>query len=50
VVARVHRVLTFVGSSDEDEARERDLVEAFAARGPSEQHRSDHRDSVPPAD
>jgi LacI family transcriptional regulator len=32
-VARVHRVLTFVGSSDEDEARERDLVEAFAARG-----------------
>src|SRR3954454_19553613 len=32
-VARVHRVLTFVGSSDEDEARERELVEAFASRG-----------------
>jgi len=32
-VARVHRVLTFVGSSDEDEARERELAEAFAARG-----------------
>jgi LacI family transcriptional regulator len=32
-VARAHRVLTFVGSSDEDETRERELVEAFAARG-----------------
>src|SRR3954468_2869768 len=32
-VARDHRVLTFVGSSDEDEARERELAEAFAARG-----------------
>ena len=32
-VARVHRVLTFVGSSDEDAARERELAEAFAARG-----------------
>ena len=32
-VARVHGVLTFVGSSDEDEARERELAEAFTARG-----------------
>jgi len=32
-VARLHGVLTFVGSSDEDEERERELAEAFAARG-----------------
>ena len=32
-VARKRGVLTFVGSSDEDEERERELVEAFAARG-----------------
>jgi LacI family transcriptional regulator len=32
-VARTHGVLTFVGSSDEDETRERELAEAFAARG-----------------
>src|SRR3954452_13496985 len=32
-VARTHGVLTFVGSSDEIEQRERDLAEAFAARG-----------------
>ena len=32
-VARAHGVLTFVGSSDEDEQRERELAEAFAARG-----------------
>jgi LacI family transcriptional regulator len=32
-VARLHGVLTFVGSSDEDEQRERELAEAFAARG-----------------
>ena len=32
-IARTHGVLTFVGSSDENEQRERDLAEAFAARG-----------------
>jgi LacI family transcriptional regulator len=32
-IARTHGVLTFVGSSDEDAQRERDLAEAFAARG-----------------
>ena len=32
-VARRHGVLTFVGSSDEDVGRERELAEAFAARG-----------------
>ncbi len=32
-VARQHGVLTFVGSSDEDPARERELAEAFGARG-----------------
>ena len=32
-VARRHGVLTFVGSSDEDPARERELAEAFSARG-----------------
>jgi LacI family transcriptional regulator len=32
-VARAHGVLTFVGSSDEDAQRERDLADAFAARG-----------------
>ncbi len=32
-VARGHGVLTFVGSSDEDAARERELAEAFGARG-----------------
>ena len=32
-VARDHGVLTFVGSSDEDPMRERELAEAFAARG-----------------
>src|SRR3954451_11754212 len=32
-VARTRGVLTFVGSSDEQEARERELAEAFAARG-----------------
>ena len=32
-VARPHGVLTFVGSSDEDPARERELAEAFGARG-----------------
>src|SRR3954468_8387733 len=32
-VASIHGVLTFVGSSDEDEQRERELAEAFAARG-----------------
>jgi LacI family transcriptional regulator len=32
-VARARGVLTFVGSSDEDPERERELVEAFAARG-----------------
>lgn len=32
-VARGHGVLTFVGSSDEDPARERELAEAFSARG-----------------
>jgi LacI family transcriptional regulator, galactose operon repressor len=32
-VARPHGVLTFVGSSDEQPARERELAEAFAARG-----------------
>ena len=32
-VARDHGALTFAGSSDEDEERERELVEAFAARG-----------------
>ena len=32
-VARTHGVLTFVGSSDENEQRERELAEAFAARG-----------------
>src|SRR4051794_4688993 len=32
-VARRHGVLTFVGSSDEIEQRERDLAEAFSARG-----------------
>ena len=32
-VARAHGVLTFVGSSDENPARERELAEAFAARG-----------------
>jgi LacI family transcriptional regulator len=31
-VAREHRTLTFAASSDEDPARERDLVEAFGAR------------------
>jgi LacI family transcriptional regulator len=32
-VARGHGTLTFVGSSDDDPARERELVEAFGARG-----------------
>jgi LacI family transcriptional regulator len=32
-VARVHGVLTFAGSSDEEPVRERELAEAFAARG-----------------
>ena len=32
-VARDHGALTFVGSSDEDPMRERELAEAFAARG-----------------
>jgi LacI family transcriptional regulator len=32
-VAREHGTLTFVGSSDDDPERERELVEAFAARG-----------------
>jgi LacI family transcriptional regulator, galactose operon repressor len=32
-VARTHGVLTFVGSSDEEPGRERDLAEAFAGRG-----------------
>jgi LacI family transcriptional regulator len=32
-VARSHGVLTFAGSSDEEPARERELAEAFAARG-----------------
>jgi LacI family transcriptional regulator len=32
-IARTHGVLTFVGSSDESEQRERELAEAFAARG-----------------
>jgi len=32
-VARTHGVLTFAGSSDEDPERERELVEAFSARG-----------------
>jgi LacI family transcriptional regulator len=32
-VARSHGVLTFAGSSDEQPDRERELVEAFAARG-----------------
>ena len=32
-VARTHRVLTFAGSSDEDPVRERELAEAFGARG-----------------
>src|SRR4051794_27673886 len=32
-IARGHGVLTFVGSSDEDEQRECELAEAFAARG-----------------
>jgi LacI family transcriptional regulator len=32
-VARVHGVLTFAGSSDEDPSRERELADAFAARG-----------------
>jgi LacI family transcriptional regulator len=32
-VARAHGVLTFVGSSDENEQRERELADAFAARG-----------------
>jgi LacI family transcriptional regulator len=32
-VARAHGVLTFAGSSDEDPERERELAEAFAARG-----------------
>ena len=32
-VARPHGVLTFVGSSDEKPARERELAEAFGARG-----------------
>ena len=32
-VARTHRVLTFVGSSDEEPERERELAEAFASRG-----------------
>ena len=32
-VARARGVLTFVGSSDEDAQRERELAEAFAARG-----------------
>src|SRR3954466_10531 len=32
-IARTHGVLTFVGSSDENEQRERALAEAFAARG-----------------
>jgi LacI family transcriptional regulator len=31
--ARVHGALTFAGSSDEDPERERELAEAFAARG-----------------
>jgi LacI family transcriptional regulator len=32
-VARTHAVLTFAGSSDEDPQRERELAEAFGARG-----------------
>ena len=32
-VARARHVLTFAGSSDEDPGRERELAEAFAARG-----------------
>jgi LacI family transcriptional regulator len=32
-VARGHGTLTFVGSSDDDPGRERELVEAFGARG-----------------
>jgi LacI family transcriptional regulator len=32
-VARSHATLTFVGSSDDEPARERELVEAFGARG-----------------
>jgi LacI family transcriptional regulator len=32
-VARAHGVLTFAGSSDEDPERERELAEAFGARG-----------------
>ena len=32
-VARSHGVLTFAGSSDEEPTRERELAEAFAARG-----------------
>jgi LacI family transcriptional regulator len=32
-VARSHGVLTFAGSSDEDPVRERELAEAFGARG-----------------
>jgi LacI family transcriptional regulator len=32
-LARVHGVLAFVGSSDEDPSRERELAEAFAGRG-----------------
>ena len=32
-VARVHGVLTFAASSDEDAGRERELAKAFAARG-----------------
>jgi LacI family transcriptional regulator len=32
-VARSHGVLTFAGSSDEEPSRERELAEAFAARG-----------------
>jgi LacI family transcriptional regulator len=32
-VARLHGVLTFVGSSDEQPERERELAEAFGARG-----------------
>ena len=32
-VAREHGVLTFAGSSDEDPDRERELAEAFGARG-----------------
>ena len=32
-VARTHGVLTFAGSSDEEPERERELADAFGARG-----------------